>query len=158
MKYHYSGPSIGKSFVYNKHELFPLKRALRIVIIGKTGAGKRAVSDIILKNRTHFISSYLASASKFEHAIVLGRQVLIIDTPGLLDTSKEKNEFLCEITSDNNKSAPYAVILVLPVDRFTDEYVLTVEQLSKHFGEKLFKHTLVALMASMIMNEKGKTK
>lgn len=84
------------------------------------------------------------AASTFKHAIVLGRQVLIIDTPGLLNTSKEENKLLCKITSDNNKLAPYAVILVLPVGRFTDEDVLTVEQLKKHFGENIFKHTLVA--------------
>ncbi|CAG2233582.1 EIF4G [Mytilus edulis] len=63
-------------------------------------------------------------ALKFDHATILGRRVLIVDTPGLLDKSKEGNEILCKIIS-YNKSAPYAVILVLPVGRFTNEDALT---------------------------------
>lgn len=120
-----------------------MKRALIIVIIGKTGAGNRAVSETILKN-SFIPSSNLFGDSRFKHAIVLGRHVLIIDTPGKKNTSKKDNKLLCTITSDNNKWTPYAVILVLPVGRFTDADVFTVKQLSKHFGKQLFKHTLVA--------------
>ncbi|VDI84258.1 Hypothetical predicted protein [Mytilus galloprovincialis] len=127
----------------------PSKKPLRLVLIGKTGAGKSKTGNVILNNDTHFQcasqGSSLTQVCKSSDAIVSENWVTIVDTPGLFDTKKNNQEILDEITKCIWMTAPgpHAFLFVVRIGRFTTEDLSTLELFVKHFGENIFKFMVV---------------
>ncbi|XP_067258634.1 GTPase IMAP family member 8-like [Chanodichthys erythropterus] len=127
---------------------------LRIVLIGKSEAGKSSIGNVIL-GREAFKESRTRE-SEIQRGRVEDRNISIIDTPGFFNTHLTDEEMKQQMMKslDLSDPGPHVFLLVIRLDRFTEDVVKIVKKIHEHFGKDAFRFTMVLFTGREAMSKR----
>ncbi|XP_063750466.1 GTPase IMAP family member 7-like [Eleginops maclovinus] len=120
----------------------------RIVVLGKTGAGKSSLANTIFGETLFEIDNSANSGTivcQAETKRVKGRRLMWVDTPGFFDTSRPEDKLKLEIERCIERCAPgpHVFLIVLKVEKFTEQEKDVIRKIQQCFSKEALKYAIV---------------
>uniref|UniRef100_A0A8C2ZJP1 AIG1-type G domain-containing protein n=1 Tax=Cyclopterus lumpus TaxID=8103 RepID=A0A8C2ZJP1_CYCLU len=125
-----------------------MENSHRIAVLGKTGVGKSSLANTIFGEQRFKIGHTVNSETRkcqAETKSVNGGNITLIDTPGFFDTNRSEEELKSEIVRCITEFAPgpHAFLIVLKVERFTEQEQAVVTKIDQYFSEEVLQFATV---------------
>ncbi|KAF6718043.1 GTPase IMAP family member 4 [Oryzias melastigma] len=135
---------------------------LRLVLLGRSGAGKSSVGNSVLGQNVFRseADSFTAVTQKCERkmAVVEGQKVAVVDTSDWFNAEQTPEEVRAQISSSVVLSipGPHAFLLCVPLDQPAKTELQALEALEKVFGpDAVTKHTVVLFTYADRLRDSG---
>ncbi|KAK6186764.1 hypothetical protein SNE40_006040 [Patella caerulea] len=130
---------------------------IRLILIGNKSAGKSSLGNSLLQRKAFTASNPgdIQGSTQWSD----GTKLIIVDTPGIADPETPTTKTFEELTRrvELLHPGPHVFIMVLTIDRFTQEDVDAIKYIKYWFGEDITRYLVVVFTGKDSLDYHGKT-